>query len=140
MSTPQELRLPPVTASVGDARRFVAGCIENVRDSVVDRVILLVSELAANAVQHARSWFTVSVEVTPRIRVEVSDANHSGVRRQPGQPSDPTGRGLNIVALGSDAWGVVHHPNDGKTVWFEVDPTSSPAAPAVAPGGVTPGG
>ncbi len=103
----------------------MAGCMGGGRDTVVDRVTLLVSELAANAVQHAQTWFTVSVEATPRIRVEVSDEDGRPVRRQPGAPANTSGRGLNIVARASDGWGVELHPDDGKTVWFEIDPETS---------------
>jgi len=123
VSVRHDLRLPPRTSSVREARQFVIRCMGRARDTVLEQVALLVSELAANAVQHAKSWFTVTVESEGVIRVEVSDDDGSNVSRQLAHPEDPSGRGLNIVATVSDAWGVEHHPDDGKTVWFEVDPS-----------------
>lgn len=86
-----------------------------------DDVPLLVSELATNAVLHARSEFEVAVAVADdRIRVEVSDRNP----RLPSLVSVPSeaysGRGLTLLQALSVAWGVETHARDGKTIWFEV--------------------
>jgi hypothetical protein len=43
------------------------------------------------------------------------------------KPEDPSGRGLKIVEMLSDDWGVDYHPNDGKTVWFVVSSARSAA-------------
>jgi anti-sigma regulatory factor (Ser/Thr protein kinase) len=91
----------PEPASVGAARRYATGLL---RGSPVrhlqDDVRTVISELATNAVLHARTPFTVSVQVEgPRVRVAVTDT--SPVRpRLPrrGALSDTTGRGLRIVA------------------------------------------
>jgi anti-sigma regulatory factor (Ser/Thr protein kinase) len=60
------LDLPPTTASVPVARRFVRarledGAAEGVAD--VDTATLLVSEVVTNAVLHARSAVTLTVDV-----------------------------------------------------------------------------
>ena len=39
--------------------------------------------------------------------------------RSPG-PEEPTGRGLQIVNMLSERWGVEHASAHGKTVWFTV--------------------
>ena len=44
--------------------------------------------------------------------------------RSPG-PEDPTGRGLQIVNMLSQAWGVEQRATSGKTVWFTVATSST---------------
>ena len=82
---------------------------------------LVVSELASNAVLHARSAF--SVEIRPHgatVRISVRD----------GSPAEPTlrddrmalsGRGLFLVDSLSADWGVEVAPH-GKSVWAEFRP------------------
>jgi anti-sigma regulatory factor (Ser/Thr protein kinase) len=86
-----------------------------------DRAVLAASELAANAVLHARTPFTVTLCVVPgRLRVEFADG--SEIVPEPPLSLDPysaTGRGLKIVAAVTDAWGVEDVPG-GKVVWFEI--------------------
>ena len=89
-----------------------------------DDVPLLVSELATNAVLHARSEFEVSIEALPkRVRVEVSDFN-SRLPTMVCVPADAySGRGLMLLQALSAAWGVETHASNGKTIWFEVSCT-----------------
>lgn len=108
-------------ADAGDvraARRFVtAETPEHRRDDVG----LAVSELAANAVMHARTPFDVVVRRTRSVvHVDVTDGSPAlpQVRRPP--PGSVTGRGLSIVDMVVDRWGVTSTPL-GKCVWFEVD-------------------
>lgn len=83
-----------------------------------DDVELAASELATNAIRHARTPFELSIEVAPKhIRVEVSDLSSrmpkllkSGRRRH----------GLEIVASIAERWGV-DKLDDGKIVWAEFD-------------------
>ena len=83
--------------------------------------VLLVSELATNAVTHADSAFEVVVSVDgDRLRVEVSDAD-PGVPQVQWVPAGATsGRGLLIVETLASAWGVSAAEGGGKTVWFEL--------------------
>jgi len=81
---------------------------------------LLTSELVTNAVRHAATEIMLRVEVDTRtVRVEVSDtgAEMPVVADAP----DIGGYGLRIVDQLAARWGVDPIPNDGKTVWFEVD-------------------
>lgn len=119
------ISLPPETASIPRARRFVD---ESLPDTCrADDLTLLVSELASNAVRHARSPFTVTVGCdAATVRVEVVD--ESPLVPVPQQPpvEAVTGRGLMIVEALSDRWGV--EPTDGgKAVWFEVRCSAEPA-------------
>ncbi len=83
-------------------------------------VAIVVSELATNAVRHARSGFTVSVLLADgALRIRVEDA-----RALPGSPGDlplPVwpDHGLGLVEAVSTRWGV--QPADGgKAVWAEL--------------------
>ena len=84
-----------------------------------------VSELVTNALLHAEPPIHVAVRGTrEHPRVEVRDASaDSPVLPAPVDPDDPEallttfGRGLNIVARASDAWGA-EIEDEGKIVWF----------------------
>lgn len=122
----QEARrvFPPEAEQVGAARLFVDSELAT-WGIAADDVLLLVSELATNAVLHARSDFAIRVRAgDDRVRVEVSDGN-SRLPTVVSVPADAySGRGLLLLQALSTAWGVESHAADGKTIWFEV-PTSS---------------
>lgn len=84
-------------------------------------ILLLTSELAINAAQHARSPMDVTVRYWPgsRVRVEVHD--DGGGKPEARWPTgfEETGRGLALVELLSESWGVTEC-RTGKTVWFEL--------------------
>jgi anti-sigma regulatory factor (Ser/Thr protein kinase) len=93
----------------------------------IDAAELLTSELATNAVLHARTPFTVSATTEDhQLRVSVHDAHcepfgatamvaHNGA----GADHPEHGRGLRIVDKIADAWDITLGP-DGTTVWFAV--------------------
>jgi anti-sigma regulatory factor (Ser/Thr protein kinase) len=88
----------------------------------------MVSELASNAVQHARSSFSVSIDETQDgIRVEVRDSG--GGTPVVGAPTfrDVSGRGLLIVKSLSQEFGI-DQTTVGKAVWFRLS-TDSTAGP-----------
>jgi serine phosphatase RsbU (regulator of sigma subunit)/anti-sigma regulatory factor (Ser/Thr protein kinase) len=113
-------RFPREPESAERARVFVAGCLEAAPRDVREVAKLLTSELASNAVLHARSAFDVVVsEARGTVRVAVIDAG-------PGEPVPERtddgrdgGHGLWIVSRLSDRWGVDHLPGGAKSVWFE---------------------
>ena len=96
---------------------------------------LVVNELADNVVRHARTAAALTLERGPRgLRIAVRDAAPPGGFARSGTPSvrlGPTppgqdhgrrgrrGRGLELVARLSTAWGVEMHPV-GKTIWAEM--------------------
>ncbi|HEX5615618.1 MAG TPA: ATP-binding protein [Acidimicrobiia bacterium] len=108
--------------SAAAARRFVVGELGDVPTDIRESITLMVSELASNAIRHARTPFTVSVERTGDVvKVEVTDSGSGDpVRRSP-DPSEPAGRGLRIVDALADEWGVHHARGADKTVWFSID-------------------
>src|SRR5437588_6873962 len=117
--------------SVPLARRFAGEAILGAPEDVVETVTLLVSELATNCIRHARGGFELAVNQTEhQIKVEATDGSRGQpVVRSPG-PSDPTGRGLQIIDMLSSDWGVEPRGDDGKTVWFTVELSSRFAARA----------
>lgn len=122
---------PAQLESVRLARRFVIAVLEDVDlGGCADDAGLLVSELAANAVLHARSGFSVHLRPTLEggVRVEVEDASPLPPVHTPHSASAMSGRGLDLVACTAVRWG--SHPHgDGKAVWFEVEATAPAAAP-----------
>jgi serine/threonine-protein kinase RsbW len=122
---------PGQAAAVGQSRAFVAGVL-GAEWPGLDDVLLLVSEIASNAIRHTASgddggWFDVTVSLAGHTaRVEITDRGSSSEPRIPGGDDGDLGagvpcggRGLRIVDALADAWG---HGGDelGRVVWFEV--------------------
>ncbi|GAA4990850.1 ATP-binding protein [Kineococcus glutinatus] len=119
---PSEVRLPGRTASVGPARRFVAGALRRLDlDRVVDDAELAVTELVTNVVIHARTDMVVRVvPADGGARVEIHDG--SPVMPTPGlaRSTAASGRGLLLVEVLAQRWGAEPVPGGGKRVWFEI--------------------
>ncbi|MFD3732576.1 ATP-binding protein [Streptomyces sp. NPDC058632] len=92
-------------------------------------VALVVAELAANAVQHARTPgrdFAVRLTLDATadvVRIEVADAN--AAKRPPetlptAPPEGESGRGLLLVDTLAQRWGTAPRHPVGKTVWADV--------------------
>src|SRR3954470_17833807 len=103
------MELPPDPSSVGQARDFVRTRLRDLggSDDSVHAAALLASEVATNVVLHARTDMTVRVaRSSTGVRIELADLN----TRLPvigDAPLDATtGRGLAILQLMADNWGV----------------------------------
>ncbi|MDQ6782298.1 MAG: ATP-binding protein [Actinomycetota bacterium] len=110
----------PRACTVKDARRLVQSTLDAWAVPEGDSV-LLVSELATNAVLHARTPYTVTVStVAPeRVRVAVTDDDPSPpIANLPGSDHATCGRGMYMVLSLAQRWGCEPVPG-GKTVWFE---------------------
>jgi anti-sigma regulatory factor (Ser/Thr protein kinase) len=122
--------LPPRLESVTEARRRVAGIMAGWhRPELTDAATLLVTELASNAVLHARTEFRVVTTLNHCVRLEVHDRSRTRpVVRRSDDGLAGTGRGLQLVERLSDAWGVeVDH---GKIVWCRIcEPDTAELAP-----------
>ena len=113
------LQLPPEPTSAGIARRFVASSLL-AGSEVADLAVLLVSELASNAVLHARTPFELIVDDDGRrLRVEVHDDSPTLPTLKDYVAESITGRGLHMVATTADNWGF-EAMDRGKCVWFEL--------------------
>lgn len=110
----------PEPSEVFAARHFVADALHG-WGLASDDLPLLVSELATNAVLHARSDFEVSVSRRgSRVRVEVFDQNTRLPSFAVAPPDAYSGRGLMLLRELASAWGVESHSDVGKTIWFEL--------------------
>lgn len=110
------------------ARRSLEALRPRIDESTLEDLKLLVSELVTNSVQHAApgsdSWVGVRLRLLPTtVRAEVIDPGSGFVfEPRPRPRSRASGRGLYLVGLLSDRWGV---EADGMTrVWFEIEATA----------------
>lgn len=88
---------------------------------MVDTLTLLVSEVVTNAVVHAGTPCTLSVErCDGRLRVEVHDGTDRLPEAQEPRPLAEGGRGVGLVAILSDAHGSRLCDGGGKSCWFEL--------------------
>jgi anti-sigma regulatory factor (Ser/Thr protein kinase) len=114
-----DLALDPI--DVRRARRLAAAFArhENV-DAVSESLMLVTSELVANAIWHADSVATVTLTRNgPSIRVEVADDGEGVPQLRHPTATIAGGRGLLIIdGLASD-WGS-HRSGTGKVVWAEL--------------------
>ncbi|WLW50482.1 SpoIIE family protein phosphatase [Streptomyces sp. YU58] len=87
-----------------------------------DEVELVADELITNALMHTEGSAIVTLRVLTgserRLRVEVEDASSALPRRREAGESGVSGRGLLLVDLLTDVWGVEAR-GGGKCVWCE---------------------
>jgi anti-sigma regulatory factor (Ser/Thr protein kinase) len=118
--------LPPDPASAATVREFVCrGLSDHDLPHLIDDVRLAASELATNAVLHARQPFTVSLRGDDCLVVlSVRDSSRRSPVQGAAQETDTHGRGLAIVEAVSHDWGVHRGTGTAKSVWasFEVTP------------------
>jgi CheY-like chemotaxis protein/anti-sigma regulatory factor (Ser/Thr protein kinase) len=114
--------LPDELSSVSHARRFVReklgewGIVEPVDDA-----LLVVSELAANALTHARSSYRIRLSATDHaLRIEVDDNGAGTPEPQPLTDTEEHGRGLHLVGALAASWGMEAGDSGGKRVWAEL--------------------
>ena len=85
--------------------------------------MLLVSELATNSVRHSGSTFfglTVTHIVGDGLRIVVIDEGQAGIPHLQDRSTDAeSGRGMTLVDLLAERWGVVRQAGLGVAVWFE---------------------
>jgi len=125
------LFLGPDTRAPSRARRAIRSQLEGVLEAdVLDRAMLLVSELVTNSVRHGGLRPDQEIELTVRasphhLRVEVASPGEgfelaSSPLSRRGIPAG--GWGLYLVDRLSSAWGV--EGGDVTKVWFEMDKLS----------------
>jgi anti-sigma regulatory factor (Ser/Thr protein kinase) len=113
---------PPSAEGVGEVRGFVREVLEklNMDEDCIFQSQLVADELATNAMKHARSIYSVAIEVTERV-VRLAVRDDSSVVPAPQTPRlDSTcGRGLSIVSSTANRWGIVPL-GLGKEMWADV--------------------
>jgi anti-sigma regulatory factor (Ser/Thr protein kinase) len=120
-----ELVLPARPAAARAARHWVMRTVAEagVHGSSNQVIELLAGEVVANAVVHGPADGEIRVRVdvvADEVRVSVSDESTVRPSVLRPAPTDPSGRGMSLVAALSTAWGVDRRGPDGKTVWFSV--------------------
>ena len=117
-------RFRPEPRAPGAARRYVFERLSRWGhgEELRHRAGLIVSELATNAVRHARSPFTVTVRSAgDEVAVAVADASTDVPVLATIDPLAPAGRGLVLVDAVADRWGA-EQAAEGKVVWAAVRP------------------
>jgi anti-sigma regulatory factor (Ser/Thr protein kinase) len=105
--------------SVAASRQFVGDAVVDLPDELREAAILMMSELATNAIVHAATGFEVGIDRSVDwLRIAVTDVGGGEPELQSPSSSDPHGRGLQIVKELSDEWGMIDNDDhSGKTVW-----------------------
>ena len=113
---------PADLTAPSDARHHLTGTLRRLghHDGVLDDARVVVTELAANAVVHAGSAFSVSIHGDgDRLRIGVRDGSRAMPAPQEPAPQRLSGRGLLLVSALASRWGV-QPLTDGKVVWAEL--------------------
>ncbi len=105
----------------GIARRFTVDTLAaSGLGDIADDAAVVVTELAANAVAHARTCFTVTLSRRKdRVRIAVRDDSTAAPDLRKLSGLDSRGRGLPLVAALAVGWGA-RAEYGGKVVWAEL--------------------
>jgi anti-sigma regulatory factor (Ser/Thr protein kinase) len=113
--------------SVASARNFAGEALQGALGEARDTIALMISELASNCIRHTDAGFKLTIiQTAAEIRVEATDRGAGKPRMRTPAPTDPHGRGLQIVDMLATSWGFDALPGGGKTVWFALA-TQAPA-------------
>ena len=116
------VELRPDQQAPGQARQATREALSRWQlPSLVDRVVLVVSELVTNSVRYGRPPLRLVLTRCSRsVRVDVHDAVAAGPQLcGPASPDAESGRGLLIVSAVADSVGVEQVPGDGKHVFAD---------------------
>jgi signal transduction histidine kinase/DNA-binding response OmpR family regulator len=121
--------------AVAEARHFVADTLRewDITESLIDDVVLLVSELVTNALIHGRGPVELRIRMSGDILIlEVRDTASYLPRRLRPTVDDEHGRGLQLVAMLAERWGT-RPTRDGKAVWCVFSTTRHSSYPTPTP-------
>lgn len=112
---------PAAPSSVRDARRFARAALAEWGALEWEwATAQLVSELATNAVLHARTAFRVELRLeSDALVLRVADRSPRPVAVRQAGDEATTGRGLALVSLLASDWGV-EGADGGKAVWCTI--------------------
>jgi len=115
----QQCTFPSEAESASKARTFVSQQLtEHDLSYLVQDVRLVTSELATNAMLHARTPFTVGLQrLVGAVLLTVRDGSLVAPERADASPTEVRGRGLFLVDHTSHDWGVTLGPGRSKSVW-----------------------
>jgi anti-sigma regulatory factor (Ser/Thr protein kinase) len=119
--------------SVPEARRFVRATLEDWDlPGLTDTAELVASELATNAVVHARCGayrVTLSRPERDQVRIAVVDRSSALPRLAHPDNDEDHGRGLALIEAVAEKWGT-DPLNWGKRVWADLAVPPAPGQPA----------
>ena len=103
------------------ARHFAVDAVRRLgAANLADDTALVVTELAANAIVHAQTGFTVDLSASPDVlRITVRDASPLPPAAAADLPALPL-HGLGAVDALASRWGVERLGHSGKSVWAEL--------------------
>lgn len=108
--------------AAGQARRLVRDVLEKVRATqILDDALLIVSELATNAVRYGAGPISAHISVDDRaLTIAIQDARASDLPYpRVLTQTEPDGRGMHLVSAMASRWGW-HRNQDSKVVWAEL--------------------
>ncbi|MDX2389117.1 MULTISPECIES: ATP-binding protein [unclassified Streptomyces] len=136
----RRLSLGSIRGAVGKGRDFTRRTLRDWgwdQEESAEDVLLVVSELVANAQLHAGGCHELVLTAGDVLRIDVVDGVTLPPRpRAVPRPGVPGGHGLRVVQVLSDRWGSYRY-GVGKVVWAEIDGFRlggyrGPAAPSPA--------
>ncbi len=118
-----QLALATDLSSIAEARAATHATLTGweVPPDVTDGLVLLLSEVATNALLYGRPPVEVMLRRTAhKVVLEVRDRGWTYPRRRLASADDEGGRGLELVGALATRWGV-RTLSRGKAIWMEVD-------------------
>lgn len=123
----------PVTAQLDEAHEPTVTATAEVRGTVrallaqwrivgtaAEDILLVVHEMVANVVDHARTPFRLAVKLCGSfVQVSVRDCSCRPLVVRPLDLEATRGRGLRMIGAIADRWGC-QEQSDGKTVWAAI--------------------
>ena len=111
--------LPEDPRAAGEARRHVRDQLASWRlEELTMTTELVVSELVANVVRHARGPYRLRLLRSRSLVCEVFDGSLTTPRPRRASWTDEGGRGLQLIAALCDRWGT-RNVTTGKVIWTE---------------------
>lgn len=118
------LDIPPELASLDGVRSQVVAAAGAWGFPALQDLALVTSEIVTNAIRHAGTPAHLTCRLVAPDEVELAVTDHGAGQPEVQAPDarQPGGRGLQIVAAISAAWGVEHATPGATTVWARVRP------------------
>jgi anti-sigma regulatory factor (Ser/Thr protein kinase) len=123
------------SASAGAARAFARAALQgwDITGECRDDIILVLSEMAANALRHTRPaagrWHVAAGLLQRRrgsgILCAVTDPGPGEPRPRPAGRLGESSRGLQVIGALSDQWGYTAPGPAGKVVWAVLSPSAA---------------
>jgi anti-sigma regulatory factor (Ser/Thr protein kinase) len=115
---------PAFEDQVARARAFISRALKD--HPAREIAMLLTSEMATNCIRHSGTRFfgvTITRPAGGYVRVIVTDEGRTGTPHMRRETTDSeNGRGMKIIDLTAERWGVVRRTGVGTATWFDCAP------------------